>query len=97
MFDNSAVGDTFAGRLAATSWHLITGAALFGDESANHVDVVHSAKNRFGARVVHGFTITGMMSSLDDATIGHSKDFSKAKHDSSHRCPWTTMWTYAGR
>lgn len=63
-FDDSAVGDTFAGRLAVTSWHLMTGAALFGDMSANHVDVIHSAKNRFGARVVHGFTITGMMSSL---------------------------------
>ncbi|MCK1348702.1 MULTISPECIES: MaoC family dehydratase [unclassified Bradyrhizobium] len=63
-FEESAVGDTFSGRLSVNLWHLMTGAALYGDMSANHVDVEHSTKNRFGGRVIHGFTIAGMMSGL---------------------------------
>lgn len=60
-YDETSVGDEFATRLSMTSWHLLTGAALYGDTAAGHVDQEAAASSRYGRRIMHGYTVAGMM------------------------------------
>lgn len=63
-FDETNVGDEFVARLSMSSWHLMTGAALYGDTAAGHVDQAAAATTRFGRRIMHGYTVAGMMTGL---------------------------------
>jgi 3-hydroxybutyryl-CoA dehydratase len=61
IFDDVAVGDRFGEDAVVTEWHLMTASALYNDAGPNHVNAVHAAENRFGARIAHGFLTTGIM------------------------------------
>lgn len=60
-FKEVNVGDRFGDLATITEWHVAEASALYYDAGPNHVNSEHSANNRFGGRIAHGFLTTGIM------------------------------------
>jgi acyl dehydratase len=61
------VGDLLLDALTLTDAHLLLAAALFKDPGPNHVNALQAEAGRFGARIVHGPTLIGIM----DGALGN--------------------------
>jgi len=72
LYDQVAPGDRFGESASIHDWHLLTAAALYNDPGPNHVNLEHSATNRFGAPIAPGFLTTGIMMGVVGRQYGWS-------------------------
>lgn len=68
-FDELKIGDSFADRMTITEAHFLAGAALYKDYNPVHTDDVYAQTTRFGRRILHGMTTTGLMIGLIGETF----------------------------
>lgn len=71
-FKEVNIGDRFGDVATITEWHIAEASALYYDAGPNHVDPEHSANNRFGGRIAHGFLTTGIMMGVTGRYFGWS-------------------------
>ncbi|SRR6266540_3474674 len=71
-YSELSVGDRFGDIATVTEWHLTTASALFQDAGPIHLNPDHSASNRFGGQIAHGFLTTGIMMGVVGRYFGWS-------------------------
>jgi 3-hydroxybutyryl-CoA dehydratase len=71
-YSEVAIGEQFGDSATVTEWHVATACALYNDWGPNHINAKHSAKNRFGGRIAHGFLTTGIMMGVAGRYFGWS-------------------------
>jgi acyl dehydratase len=64
------VGDEFWDALTMTETHVVLAAGLFNDPGPNHVNRLQAEAGRFGATVVHGPLLAGVMMGVIGNELG---------------------------
>ncbi|MBI2194529.1 MAG: hypothetical protein HYU36_21330 [Planctomycetes bacterium] len=85
-FDDLAIGDSFSDRMTVTEAHFLAGCALYKDYNPVHTDDEFARGTRFGRRILHGATTTGLMIGLIGETF-HGTAIAMAESSSKYTAP----------
>jgi 3-hydroxybutyryl-CoA dehydratase len=64
------LGDQFWDALTMTETHVVLAAGIFNDPGPNHVNRLQAEAGRFGATIVHGPLLTGVMMGVIGNELG---------------------------
>jgi acyl dehydratase len=69
-FETLSVGQILDDRMTITEAHVVLAAGIFGDLAPLHVDEEYAKTTPFGARLVHGTLVTGVMAGVFGKWLG---------------------------
>jgi acyl dehydratase len=69
-FSALEVGDEFWDTLTMTETHVVLAAGIFNDPGPNHVNRLQAESGRFGATIVHGPLLAGVMMGVIGNELG---------------------------
>ncbi len=69
-FSSLSRGEEFSDALTVTETHVVLAAGIFNDPGPNHMNRLQAEHGRFGAQIVHGTLLSGIMMGVLGNALG---------------------------
>ncbi len=69
-YSSLSIGDEFWDALTVTETHVVLAAGIFNDPGPNHINRLQAESGRFGAQIVHGPLLAGIMMGVIGNSLG---------------------------